>query len=760
MTMLIKSETYSSIYRTISDARINHIKTAKTKADATAMGLWDKIKDWFCGTRKAEALSHLYDLIHHDDTSEPQKVLQKIKAFHHLGTMAGKAYQDNFQAVITENPNGSWNIAFTIAEILQTTCSLGEIHNGEVTPANTTAGEQQTGNLAYGKPGHLNGLFFADLHAFLAQQNIAHPGTTLHNSAMVRLANLARFKVNAVNECATFTQIAHAIPPKTPDTAILVLQDTPSGHPIFTFADKHQLHHSAQMRQNAAKAAAYLHGLAEIKGYTTSHPEVDLADDLITAGNIKTVSSHLLNNLIERYRRAPPTTINLEETYKTPTEVSFLWMGFLRHAAGQLTYNLRLLVKQLLNQQQERCLHHKKLTLRSTRASLINDSRILRHAGLAALADKAATKRKGGTPCLLDQLPKSEAGLHATRLHDNIYGRVFDTHWIAQLVANPPAEVVAAMTTIARYYSSYLEHLLPDRQQTVLKKLHNQIVQDRRFWFKSFPAMEHLSHPAFAWPAYVEEVQKILRSEIKTGEHCIAIPYLTVKLFNATNDLPIAEHKSWQIMTNLSYRWYIKPRTGRTVEDRACAEANVLPTPAAGITLRYQPPAVSDAEKMTAERRPCNHYRIPASRLLPKYPAVKTALRHGLPYSGGVSGSTGIMLSVIKELIKKKENIDLRMGLLGTIMFMNYDGGHSIHEALWVANLKGIKVGNANDNKSHLNGFISDYEAFRALYQGTECGKALDNALAIAWEKTNGYLTANSVYYQTIVPPQKKKQGG
>ena len=38
--------------RTISDARIEHVKQANTREEATYMGLWDKIKDWFNYSKK------------------------------------------------------------------------------------------------------------------------------------------------------------------------------------------------------------------------------------------------------------------------------------------------------------------------------------------------------------------------------------------------------------------------------------------------------------------------------------------------------------------------------------------------------------------------------------------------------------------------------------------------------------------------------------------------------------------------------------
>lgn len=782
MAIMIKSNTFPLISRTISDARIKHIIKSETKADATAMGLWDKIQDWFCGTRKGEALAHLYDLIHHGNLSEPQIALQKLKAFHYLSSMAGEAYRDNFKAVITENSKGGWDFEFIIVDILNIHCAVGkELEDDNAlsfsekiklqTPS-ANIGEQENDNepLITEKDGHQTqstfdgrqkydiDLFYAQIQTFLNKQNIAIPGAALYKPAMARLAALERFDVILSNQHIFFLEIAHLISQNTPDTHILILKNAFSGQPFFSFADENLVKQSPRMRKNAADAASYLHGLPEIKAYLSEDAKATVTDNFFTARTLKHIKNINFENLKTIYREAPPSPFNHNETYKTPSEVTFLWMSLLHNVASTLTNIPKKLVYNLLKKQQSRYLQHKELTLASTRNALKDDVVVLRRAGFDALANMADSKGRGAIPCLLNQLPESDEDLPPTRLHDNLYGRVFESKWMALLVANPPDEVKSAMTTIARYYSSYLGHSPNKKQQIVLKKLHKQIVDDKRLWFQSYPEIKKLSNPTFEWPVYLEEVQKILCSEIKTGEQCIAVPYLAVKLFNATNSLPLKQHEVWQIKTNANYVRNIKPRTGRTVEDRALAEANVTPIPTAGITLRYQPSAVSDADRMTSEIRPCNRYHIPSADVIDNYPTVKNALQHGLPYSGGVSGSTAIILSIIKKLKKEGTEIDLRMSLLGTIMFVNYDGGHSIHESLWVANQKGINVGNANSSNKDLDGFISDYEAFQALYDGTKCGKAIDDALSIAWEETFDYITQHSADYGALRVSQNVKR--
>ncbi|WP_377101864.1 hypothetical protein [Rugamonas violacea] len=72
--------------------------------------------------------------------------------------------------------------------------------------------------------------------------------------------------------------------------------------------------------------------------------------------------------------------------------------------------------------------------------------------------------------------------------------------------------------------------------------------------------------------------------------------------------------------------------------------------------------------------------------------AVQQALSHGLPWVGGVSGTTNLMLHYSKDLVDnppvpgQPPNVNQNDVLLATMMFVNYDGGHSLHSSMWVGN--------------------------------------------------------------------------
>ncbi|QBY43344.1 hypothetical protein QE197_08030 [Arsenophonus nasoniae] len=101
------------------------------------------------------------------------------------------------------------------------------------------------------------------------------------------------------------------------------------------------------------------------------------------------------------------------------------------------------------------------------------------------------------------------------------------------------------------------------------------------------------------------------------------------------------------------------------------------------------------------------------------------------------------MLGIVSHLREQGLNINPNFALLGIMMFMTYDGGHSPHEVLWTANQFGPEVGfdfnaqlNKKEPKSAPLDFVSDYQLFANMYNETGCEKAMKDAIALAFEKT------------------------
>src|SRR5262249_33932535 len=58
---------------------------------------------------------------------------------------------------------------------------------------------------------------------------------------------------------------------------------------------------------------------------------------------------------------------------------------------------------------------------------------------------------------MASKLPASDAAMPLMRLHDNPYGRVFESKLIAEVVAASPQKVGEAMTAMARYTADFLD---------------------------------------------------------------------------------------------------------------------------------------------------------------------------------------------------------------------------------------------------------------------------------------------------------------
>lgn len=103
--------------RTLSDRLIRNAIQSETQKEATDIGVWEKIKDWFCGTNSKEALKKIYELTH-DNSCEgitsTESVLNRVLALYQLKHMAYPAYQDRFKASIVKQAGGGHIFLFSI----------------------------------------------------------------------------------------------------------------------------------------------------------------------------------------------------------------------------------------------------------------------------------------------------------------------------------------------------------------------------------------------------------------------------------------------------------------------------------------------------------------------------------------------------------------------------------------------------------------------------------------------------------------------
>ncbi|MFS1584090.1 MAG: hypothetical protein ACL7AY_15920, partial [Candidatus Arsenophonus phytopathogenicus] len=118
MPLSIQGNSLFSFNRTLNHEDVQRAINASSKDEATHVGIWEKIKDWFCGTNTSEALEKIYVLTHDNDEPDTESILKKVTAFYQLKEMAYPVYQDRFQASITPNEDGIYTFSFSIKDVM------------------------------------------------------------------------------------------------------------------------------------------------------------------------------------------------------------------------------------------------------------------------------------------------------------------------------------------------------------------------------------------------------------------------------------------------------------------------------------------------------------------------------------------------------------------------------------------------------------------------------------------------------------------
>lgn len=332
-----------------------------------------------------------------------------------------------------------------------------------------------------------------------------------------------------------------------------------------------------------------------------------------------------------------------------------------------------------------------------------------------------------------------------TRLNDNIYGRVFDSAVVTTLVNNPPEEVQNAMTSMAKGLAEYLDTLTlsSKNSQKISAEIKDLLVKkDSRFWFPATPELESISRMTDDEDVIKGLIDYLLK-EKKSGYACISVPYLIVKLGIILKDNII--FAPWVLEANFNFFLNLEPQAKGL---RVVNEGAPLETKGGGITLHYQP-SENEEEWMVPSARPTNNRKpdLEKSNLSgDQKKSLKTQMEHGIPWASGMSGSTNLCIYAWKHF-NSLGPIDLNAAILGTIMFLVHDGGHSLHETLWALSQitkkldLNLDLGRGDD----LPEFISDYEKFQQIFTGN-LHLEVKNAFDHAFERVNEYYNEHSYY--------------
>jgi hypothetical protein len=347
------------------------------------------------------------------------------------------------------------------------------------------------------------------------------------------------------------------------------------------------------------------------------------------------------------------------------------------------------------------------------------------------------------------------------------YGRLFDSMYVNNLVKNPPKEVQVAMTAIADSLGRNLELVFYDPNFSNLRKsldsgIHKLIIKkDPRFWFPKVPELNAIKNSPL--PAgSTAKVINYLKKEKKNGWELISVPYLLQKL-----GVLLGKHDTYK---NFAPKYFIDAdkiypkifdEMVKTVRGQRSSKAKpmIILSKEGGIPLKGQPQAIVDPLFIASERPTDDRY--------PKLKALKSMdplgkiallnqLDHGVTWCSGFSGSTNIDLHgwywVQNNTDPRlQKNVDKKAAFLGIILFLVYDGGHSIYEPLWAASVVNNKLGldfKLTDN-SKIEEFIPDFEKYIDIYKNTSLEQRVVDAFDKAFEKI---ITNFRIYGHTDFP--------
>jgi len=354
------------------------------------------------------------------------------------------------------------------------------------------------------------------------------------------------------------------------------------------------------------------------------------------------------------------------------------------------------------------------------------------------------------------------------KLWTDFYGRVFDTVFVDELVKNPPPQVRVALNGIAKSIGANLSYIyetkLNAKEKAILdEELYHLIAKiDFRFWFPEVAALNNIKNSPQSKNTTVQIIDYLRRDKV-SGFELISVPYLTVKTGNilkASFKKPGAKPSAvgrftpgYIVEGDSVYRPYMAPFINK-IRGHLLPSGS-LPNPklyskAAGLTLLGQPvvatmPNFIASQRPTVERFP--KYNIPAKDVAPDTIfALRNQLEHGVVWASGLSGSTNIDMHAWKWIKNNerqvlRKDIDGKAAFLGTIMFLVYDGGHSINEPLWAFSIIenhsltqfGLKLNLTN--KKATKDFVPDFEKFKAVYKNTALEERVEDAFKKAFDE-------------------------
>ncbi|HYE39646.1 MAG TPA: hypothetical protein VEB23_06930, partial [Ramlibacter sp.] len=468
------------------------------------------------------------------------------------------------------------------------------------------------------------------------------------------------------------------------------------------------VHRDADLHE---RLAALQHEIEHGAGPLTAHE--------VKQGVVESARAALDSTLLGRMEPAP------EPPPHTTTEaVTVLLDEMDRARAGASPQQLEVLMQ--LDRQAKYQWLAQGLTIGGTTDLLLQAQARLEGVGLNRLASVARTL----TDELNDERGRAQLLI---RQHDNAYGRVLESSFADALNEQPAPAMLRAAADAGIALADLLERLPPREKGAVCTDAIRRLTEQYpRHWTTSEDAISRLvHHPS---PG-LRELCGALREEVTRGDDALRVQQLVAMTSSALGHY--SQSVPWALAAKLNRDENIAPARG--IEKYYDNPPDL--TYGGGIMLRHHAPVI---ESRQWSRRGAVQQVYDLSR--PARTHLQ-AFQAGRPIGAGVSTTAGMGLEFFEHLSRDpgeavraelqhtgRREFDAQAALLDHMKWLVFDGGHSLHDALWTANQRG---GNAElhgqqreDPESYVSNYASYFENLRP-----DLRLSVDRALDHAWAK-------------------------
>lgn len=285
-----------------------------------------------------------------------------------------------------------------------------------------------------------------------------------------------------------------------------------------------------------------------------------------------------------------------------------------------------------------------------------------------------------------DALAAIDGPITDVQRYDNAFGRRFESELVQAFINDPLESARAAARDQAEYLRSHLVRTLEassdERKCQIILGFKASIEADPRPWMGRIGPLASsldifLRHPS-------RRLMERLFREPFCGLDLVQHSYLATQLSTTLgNDLA-----PWMVEANKHYRDLVTPARSTVPLPRGNRTRHF------GIGLDHHPRV--DVPPFFKSGIDWSEAKVPSFDSLTE--CERTALDAGHPIVNGMSGSAAILSCLDRHVAAATPGFSREASLLNAVVFLTYDGGHSLNETLAVEHALSVDIADANED--------------------------------------------------------------